>query len=56
MTPLTQDPKVIVLIDAIDDVAKVATNVAADIEVVVTSSSAVYQELAKGMPFNVDKS
>lgn len=55
MTPLTQDPTVIVFATTAG-VQKIATNVAADIKVQVINNDTDFKEAAKGMPFVINVS
>jgi len=53
MTPLPQNPIVVVLVDGSNGGAplRVATNVSADTKVVVTDNPHEFKELAEGKPF-----
>lgn len=51
MTPLPQNPKVIVLVDANGTAVKTATNVAPDLEVVVTNDPVKFAVDVANQPF-----
>lgn len=54
MTPLTQDPKVIVLVNELDFINKVATNISEDVRVFVTYNPDTFKALSAGMPFQIE--
>jgi len=51
MTPLTQNPKIVLLVDSNGIVVKTATNVAPDLNVVVTTSEVAFEVEASNQPF-----
>ena len=51
MTPLTSNPTITVLVDKNNKVLKVATNVAAEMNVVVTCGEAFFNDRAVSAPF-----
>lgn len=54
MTPLTQNPKVVLLVKK-NEVAAVATNVAPDLEVVVTNTESDFKAQAAGLSFDTTR-
>jgi hypothetical protein len=54
MTPLTQNPTVIVYATLNGGIQRIATNVAEDINVQVFACKESFDAAAKGMPFQLD--
>jgi hypothetical protein len=52
MTPLPTNPNVVILVNAEGKVEAVATNVAPELNVTVTTNPTTYNEAALGKPFN----
>lgn len=51
MTPLTQNPKLVLLVDGNGNVLKSATNVAADLEIKVVRDETTFNDEAANKPF-----
>lgn len=54
MTPLTVNPTVVLAVDGKGRVTGVATNVAADLEIVVATDDAAFKDEASNKPFRSD--
>lgn len=52
MTPLTENPTVVVLVDSLNNIVQIATNVSPETKVIVTKDSGDFDNEAQGMPFN----
>lgn len=55
MIPLTVNPKVLVLTNDNGQIVGVATNIAPDVQIVVTDNPHDFQDAARGMPFKTGK-
>ena len=51
MTPLTNDPTVVLLIDDHGDVIKMATNIDPELKIQYTKSLREFDDLSRGRPF-----
>ena len=54
MTPLTQDPNILVWIDPKFGVMKIATNIAPELRIEIVDNEADFIDKAPGKPFNFD--
>ena len=54
MTPLTQDPTLVVLINENREIVATATNVAQDLKIVQTRNVDKFTAASQGMPFVTD--
>ena len=52
MTPLPANPIVVILVNPFGRIEAVATNVAPELNVIVTTEAAAFNEAALGKPFN----